>query len=233
MNIMPFDITMEFFLNNKATLESLFLSIIDHLGAFAFAISGIRLASTKQFDLFGAFVVGVVTAIGGGTLRDMILGIPVLWLTSPYYFLTTFAALASTYLFRRYIVKMEYTLFLFDTIGLGLFTAVGITVTLDAGYNMFVAILLGTITGSAGGVMRDLLLNQVPLLFRKDIYAVACIIGGIVYYLCTLVDMTQILTQVLTIITVTAVRFFARATNCSIPIIKLIDFDTHNTDTKK
>lgn len=230
MNILPWDITIKFLFENKDALEMLFLSIIDYLGAFAFAISGIRLASTKKFDLFGAFVVGVVTAIGGGTLRDMILGIPVSWLTSPYYFFTTLAALISTYLFRRYIVKMEYTFFLFDTIGLGLFTAVGITVTLDAGYNMFTAIILGTITGSAGGVMRDLLLNQVPLLFRKDIYAVACVIGGIVYYLCVLMNMEQIITQILTIITVTAVRFYARATKISIPIVKMIDFESCEKD---
>ncbi len=210
---------------NRLLIEKTFLTSIDYLGTFAFAISGIRLASTKQFDIFGAYVVGLITAIGGGTIRDTILDKPVFWTTQPSYFYATLVALLSTFLFRKYIVKMEYSLFIFDAVGLGLFTVVGISVSLDAGYSMFVAIILGTITGSAGGVLRDIILNEIPLLFQKDIYATACIAGGGVYYLCEQIGMPLIATQLLTMFAVIAIRVIARQTNSSIPTIKLFDFE--------
>lgn len=219
MNPLSLDLFIELFVDNRHSIERIFLLTIDYLGAFAFAVSGIRLASAKRFDFLGAFIVGFVTAMGGGTLRDMILGIPVFWTTAPSYFITTLAALLFTIIFRKNLVKMNYTLFLFDTIGLGLFTVVGITVALDAGQTMFIAIILGAITGSAGGVLRDILINEVPLLFRKDIYVVTCISGGVVYYLCTLVEIEQVLTQLLTMAVVILLRLFARYTNISLPPI--------------
>ena len=225
MDTQTFQALMDLLVNNRIIIEEYFLVGIDYIGAFAFAISGIRLASTKQFDFLGAFIVGLVTAIGGGTLRDMILGIPVQWLTSPSYFITTFAALVSTYVFRKYIVRMGYALFLFDTIGLGLFTVVGITVTLDCGYSMFIAILLGATTGCAGGVIRDVLIGEVPMLFRKELYMVSCIIGGLVYYLCTLVAMDQIVIQILTMATVISARLLSKKYNASLPVIRSFDFE--------
>lgn len=209
-------------------MEELFLRVIDYLGTFAFAISGMRLAARKKFDLFGAYVIGFVTAIGGGTIRDILLNKSVFWMTEPSYLICTAVALASVILFRRYIVKLEHTLFLFDTIGLGLFTVVGISVTLSHGYNMLIAIILGAITGSAGGVIRDILINEIPLLFRKDIYAMACVAGGVIYYSCTLLNFNTIITQLLTMFTVIVIRIVARKTNYSLPTLSVIDPEKKN-----
>lgn len=160
------------------------ISILDLLGTFAFAISGIRLASGKNMDWFGAYVIGLVTAIGGGTTRDLLLDVTVFWIQDPSYLLTTAAALLVTLLFKEKIMRWGKPLFLFDTIGLGLFTVVGIGKSMEAGLPSWACILMGTITGSLGGVIRDVLINEVPLLFRRDIYALACVAGGIVFFIC-------------------------------------------------
>lgn len=160
------------------------LQIIDFVGTFAFAISGIRLASAKQFDWFGAYVVGAATAIGGGTLRDVMLDVPVFWMHDGFYLSCTGLALVWVILFRRYLIHMHNTFFIFDAIGLALFTIVGIQKTLDCGLPIWVAVVMGTMTGAAGGVIRDVLINEEPLIFRKEIYAMACIVGGIVFGVC-------------------------------------------------
>lgn len=161
-----------------------FLQIIDFIGTFAFAISGIRLASAKRFDWFGAYVVGAATAIGGGTLRDVMLDVPVFWMHDGIYLLCTGLALVWVILFRKSLVHMHNTFFIFDAIGLALFTIVGIQKTIDCGLPIWVAVVMGTMTGAAGGVIRDVLINEEPLIFRKEIYAMACIIGGVVFGLC-------------------------------------------------
>lgn len=163
-------------------MELNFTLIIDLIGTFAFAISGIRMASGKQIDWFGAYIIGLVTAIGGGTFRDLLLGVTPFWMLDSKYFLTTAVALLATLIFKEKLLKMGHTLFLFDTIGLGLFTVVGITKSLDAGLPIWVCVMMGTITGTVGGVVRDILLNQVPLIFRRDVYAMAAVAGGIVYF---------------------------------------------------
>ncbi len=156
--------------------------LLDLLGTFAFAISGIRLASRKNIDWFGAYVIGLATAVGGGTLRDLLLDLPPIWLKDPRYLLITgFALLVST-VFKSRSVKWTNTLFLFDAIGLGLFTVTGITRSLAMDLPVWTCIIMGTISGSVGGVIRDVLINEVPLIFRKDLYATACIIGGVAYF---------------------------------------------------
>lgn len=158
-----------------------FVDIIDYLGTFAFAMSGIRLASAKRFDWFGAFIVGMATAVGGGTLRDVMLGQSPFWMTQWIYFAINGFALLLFVFFRKQINKVGNTIFLFDTIGLGLFTVVGIQKTLDAGFPIWTANIMGMFTGAAGGVIRDILINEVPLIFRRDIYALACFAGGIFF----------------------------------------------------
>jgi len=161
-----------------------FTQTLDFFGTLAFAISGIRLASAKRFDLFGAYVVGVATAIGGGTMRDMMLGQSPFWMTNPFYLICSAIALLWVIIFRRYLVRQNNTWFIFDAIGLALFTVTGIEKTLVAGFPFWAAIIMGTLTGAGGGVVRDVLINEVPLIFRKEIYALACVVGGIAYYLC-------------------------------------------------
>lgn len=158
-----------------------FVDIIDYLGTFAFAISGIRLASAKQFDWFGAFIVGLATAVGGGTLRDLMLDRSPFWMTQWVYLAITGLGLVLFVVLRKQINRIGNTIFLFDTIGLGLFTVVGIQRTLDAGFPLWTACAMGMLTGAAGGVLRDILINEVPLIFRRDIYALACFAGGIFY----------------------------------------------------
>lgn len=167
-------------------IEITFTQVLDFIGTLAFAISGIRLASAKRFDLFGAYVVGVVTAIGGGTMRDIMLGNQIFWMTNSFYLICSAIALLWVIIFRRLLVRQNNTWFLFDTIGLALFTVTGIekTLTAPAEYPFWVAIIMGAITGAAGGVFRDVFINEVPLIFRKEIYALACVIGGMVYGLC-------------------------------------------------
>ena len=172
-----------------------FSSLIDFLGTFAFAISGIRLASGKQIDWFGAYIIGLVTAIGGGTLRDLLLDVTPFWMLDPNYFIATGWALLATLLFKEQLLRWGNTLFLFDTIGLGLFTIVGITKSLEAGLPFWVCVVMGTITGSLGGVIRDVLLNEVPLLFRKDIYALACVAGGAFYFGCAALQLPKEMTE--------------------------------------
>lgn len=158
-----------------------FVDLIDYLGTFAFAISGIRLASAKQFDWFGAFIVGLATAVGGGTVRDLMLDRSPFWMTQWIYLAINGLALVLFVFLHKQINRVSNTIFLFDTIGLGLFTVVGIQRTIDAGFPLWTAIAMGMLTGAAGGVLRDILINEVPLIFRRDIYALACLAGGIFY----------------------------------------------------
>ena len=172
-----------------------FLQIIDFVGTFAFAISGIRLASAKRFDWFGAYVVGAATAIGGGTLRDVMLDVPVFWMHDGFYLSCTGLALLWVILLRKHLIKMHNTFFIFDAIGLALFTIVGIQKTIDCGLPIWVGVVMGTMTGAAGGVIRDVLINEVPLIFRKEIYAMACVVGGVIFGLCHILDMPTMVTH--------------------------------------
>lgn len=186
-----------------------FTILLDLLGTFAFAVSGIRMASGKQIDWFGAYIIGLVTAIGGGTLRDVLLDVTPFWFLDVKYILTTGLALVAILLFKEKLYQLGSTLFLFDTIGLGLFTVVGITKSIAAGLPFWVCIIMGTITGSVGGVVRDVLLNEVPLIFRKDIYALACVAGGGVYFLCSALDFNADVTAIIAAITVIALRLLS------------------------
>lgn len=197
-----------------------FLTVIDYIGTFAFAISGIRLASAKRFDWFGAYVVGFVTAVGGGTIRDLLLDTPPFWMLQSSYLIVTAAALGFVILFGKYVIRLNNTFFIFDAIGLGLFAVVGIEKSITHGYPMWVGIIMGTITGAAGGVLRDTLINEVPLIFRKEIYALACVFGGLVYYLCLFSGLPPTLTQVISAISVIAVRVLAVKYHISLPNLK-------------
>ena len=194
-----------------------FVTIFDYIGTFAFAISGIRLAAAKKFDIFGAYVVGFVTAIGGGTLRDILLGITPFWMNQASYVIITAVALLFVILFRNTLVRLDNTFFIFDAIGIALFTVVGFEKSMGAGFPVWVNIIMGSITGAAGGMFRDIFINEVPLIFRKDIYAVACVLGGVVYYLCMLLGLGQILTQIIAALSVILIRVLSVHYGISLP----------------
>ena len=186
-----------------------FVQVLDFVGTFAFAISGIRLASAKRFDWFGAYVVGFVTAIGGGTIRDLLLDVTPGWMTDPIYLICTALALLWVILFGKYLIHLHNTFFIFDSIGLALFTVVGVGKSLSVGYPFWVAIIMGSITGAAGGVIRDVFINEIPLIFRKEIYAMACVVGGTCYWLCDSLGMQSYACQVMAGTTVFIVRILA------------------------
>jgi uncharacterized membrane protein YeiH len=197
-----------------------FVDIIDYAGTFAFAISGVRMAASKQFDWFGAFIVGLVTAVGGGTLRDLMLGLNPFWMTAYIYFVITALALLFVVCFHRIINKIAGTIFLFDAIGLALFTVVGFQKTIDAGFADWVAIIMGMFTGAAGGVIRDILINEVPLIFRKDIYAMACCVGGLIYSACLHFGVPVWISQMSCAVSVVVIRILAVRFHWQLPIMK-------------
>lgn len=191
--------------------------VIEFLGTFAFAISGIRWAAYKSFDWFGGYVVGLATAIGGGTIRDVMLGVTPFWMTNSIYMICTAAALLTVIVFKKAIVRFANTWFLFDTLGLALFTVAGLQKTLIEDFPFWVAIIMGCITGAAGGVIRDVLINEVPLIFRKEIYAMACIIGGVAYYACALLHFAPEIAAAACFAIVVAVRLTAVKFHISLP----------------
>jgi len=197
-----------------------FITLCDYSGTFAFAISGIRLASAKKFDWFGAYVIGLVTAVGGGTLRDILLNATPFWMEQTSYLTVSALALLFVIIFRKFTIRLTNTFFIFDAIGLGLFAVVGIVKTLEYGFPMWVAIVMGTITGSFGGMLRDILINEVPLIFRKDIYALACVLGGIIYYLCTFTGLSSPIIQFITAASVFLTRIIAVKYHISVPVLK-------------
>jgi len=204
-----------------------FTTALDLLGTFAFAISGIRWASGKNIDWFGAYVIGLVTAIGGGTTRDVLLDVRPFWMEDPKYLLITGVALALILIFKGRLFRWGNTLFLFDAIGLGLFTVTGISKTMEAGLPIWVCIIMGMITGSIGGVIRDIIINEVPLLFRKDLYAVACILGGIVYFACLHFQVPYY--DLIAALTVIMTRIIAVKFHLQLPLLRSL----HSDDKRK
>ncbi|HLT73143.1 MAG TPA: trimeric intracellular cation channel family protein [Cyclobacteriaceae bacterium] len=197
--------------------------LLDFMGTFAFALSGIRLAAGKQIDLFGAFIIGLVTAIGGGTIRDLLLNLTPFWMLDAKYFAIVGIALMAVLLFKEKIFAFGRALFLFDAIGLGLFTVVGITKTYDLGQPIWVCMVMGIITGSLGGVIRDVLINEVPLLFRKDIYALASLVGGAIYFLSIQLHLSPDITAILAAVSVILIRVLAVKFHIHLPLLEPLD----------
>jgi len=162
----------------------MFFQIVDLLGTIAFSISGVLVALDKRMDAFGVLIIAFVTAIGGGTLRDIMIGIePVSWMTNMTFVYVIIASAVFAVVFRKQISYLRTSLFLFDTIGIALYTVVGVETGLVAGLHPIICIALGTMTACFGGVIRDILCNEIPVIFRKEIYATACILGGFTYFL--------------------------------------------------
>jgi uncharacterized membrane protein YeiH len=157
---------------------------IDILGTIAFAISGVLVAMSKKMDVFGILIIAFVTAVGGGTLRDLLIGeTPVSWMKDITYTYLILGSAVFAMIFKNKINYLRTSLFLFDTIGIGLYTLVGIQKGINADLHPIICIALGTITATFGGVIRDILCNEIPVIFRKEIYATACIVGGTTYFL--------------------------------------------------
>ncbi len=200
--------------------EDIIQQIIEFLGTFAFAISGIRHAAAKHFDWFGGYVCGIAVAIGGGTIRDVMLGVTPFWMTNPFYMICTALALIFVIIFAKHMEGLRNTWFVFDTLGLALFTIAGIQKSLLFGQPYWVAIIMGCITGSAGGVIRDILLNNVPVIFHKEIYAMAAVLGGITYWFLDILMIPIEVTVIASFMVTCMIRFLAVRYHLSLPTLK-------------
>jgi uncharacterized membrane protein YeiH len=193
--------------------------IIDILGTFSFAVSGAFAAKEKRLDLFGVLILAFVTAIGGGTIRDMLIGdLPVSWMQHPWIGWVIAAGAAGSLFFGSRLQQMQKLLNIFDSLGLGLFTIIGIQRGLSHGLSPAVCIALGTITGSFGGVIRDVLLNKVPLIFHKEIYASASIGGGAIYFLLVALHLPEIITAAASIILIFIIRMIVVRYKLHLPV---------------
>ena len=182
----------------------------DLAGTFVFAISGALTAIQRKLDIFGASVIALVTALGGGTIRDILIGRqPVGWLLDNNYLLIIAVGIAVSYIFGQSIQKLRRTLFLFDTIGIGLYTILGLERTLNLGLSMPIAVIMGTVSAVFGGVIRDVLCNEVPLIFRKEIYATACIAGGILFLILTSFQLGRDWAMLITVFFIIILRILA------------------------
>ncbi|MCH9742783.1 MAG: trimeric intracellular cation channel family protein [Proteobacteria bacterium] len=157
------------------------LTILDLMGTIVFAITGLLAASRHQLDLFGAIVLAMVTAVGGGTLRDLILNVPVFWLTHTEYIYIIVATTLMVAFYRRAHVIPVQVLLLLDAIGLAVFSIIGAQKALSLGFADVIAVMMGIMTGVVGGMIRDVLVGEVPLILRKEIYATASFLGASVY----------------------------------------------------
>jgi uncharacterized membrane protein YeiH len=183
---------------------------LDLFGTGVFAISGVLTAIEKRFDIVGTLVIGFVTAIGGGTIRDILIGrFPVGWLTDRSYFIVIFVAYVFAYSLQSVVIKFRRSLFVFDTIGIGLFTILGIQISLSYNLNIENCLTLGVVSACFGGVIRDVLTNEIPLIFRREIYATACFIGGVLYLILRHLQLQDDVSIILSIIAVILIRYFA------------------------
>jgi len=183
---------------------------LDLLGTASFAISGALFAIKKRMDTLGVLIIAFVTAVGGGTLRDILIDTPrITWMSNLNYVYTIFAAVVIAIIFRKKIENLSKSLFLFDTIGLGIFTIVGTEIGLQNDYHPIICVSLGMITATFGGVIRDTLSNEIPLIFHKEIYATACIMGAVTYLILIKFDINLDIIHILTILMVITVRLLA------------------------
>jgi uncharacterized membrane protein YeiH len=196
------------------------LKLIDILGTIAFAVSGVFAAMQKRLDVFGILIIAFITAVGGGTLRDMMLGdLPVSWMRNISYFFIIVLTSAAVVVFNNTINNFQKTLLVFDSIGLGFFTILGIQKGIAFGLHPAICIALGTVTACFGGVIRDISLNNIPLIFQKEIYATACIFGGVFYFFLLKTNLAPDVVDIICISLIFLVRVLAVRFNWSLPAI--------------
>ncbi len=197
-----------------------FFEIVNILGTLSFAISGTSAAMRKELDIFGIVIIAFVTAIGGGTLRDILIGrLPVAWLQDNVAMTVIILGTITTIAFGTWVTKLNYTLFIFDALGLGFCTIIGIQKGMELQFSPGICIALGAMTGCFGGVIRDTLLNEIPLIFRKEIYASACIAGGLAYYGLLYFQVENNLAQVICIVFIVLLRIVVVKYQWSLPSV--------------
>ena len=200
------------------------LYFLDLLGVAVFAISGALVAGRKSMDLLGVVIIAVVTAIGGGTIRDVLLDrSPIFWIDNTTYLLVIIAAAAFTTVYTRYRKPPLKALLIADAFGLALFTISGAQIAEQAGLPWLSVILMGAITGAAGGVIRDVLCAEIPLILRRDIYATAAIAGGSMYVLLQTLGVADLAATLVGMAIVATLRFSAILWGLQLPVFRLRD----------
>ncbi len=193
-------------------------TLIDILGTAAFSVSGVFAAMEKKLDIFGIFIIAFITAIGGGTIRDIMIGYtPVTWMRTGNYSIVIFISATIAMMFYNRIISYDRILIIFDSIGLGFFTVLGIQKGIDYGFRTGLCIALGTITACFGGMARDIVLNQIPHIFQKEIYATACILGGLLYFTLLQTTVPKVAHDSLCIAFVVVIRLLAVKYNWTLP----------------
>lgn len=198
-----------------------FLSLITYLGIFVFALTGALKARTYKMDIFGGLVVAFATAYGGGTIRDLLIGIqPVNWINDNVALMLVFAGTAFTFLLKENVKKFNRTIFFTDAAGLGLFTAAGIQIAIRYGLNEMYALIMGVITATFGGLIADIFCNAVPNLFKRgELYATACALGGIIYLLVRKTSLDANLNLAICVITIIGIRIYSKRKRLMLPEI--------------
>lgn len=198
----------------------LIINYISILGSFVFAISGALTAMNKRFDPIGVFIIAFVTAVGGGTIRDILIeGESVFWLREANYIYFIVGGTILAIIFKSKLGYIQKPLLFFDAIGLGLYTITGVQIGLNHDLNYINCIILGAITGVFGGILRDILVNKIPVIFKKEIYATISITGGIMYLLLLNLQLSKPLLQILPILFMIIVRLVVIYYNISLPTI--------------
>ena len=205
-----------------------FFTLLECAGTFAGAISGVRLASVKRFDWFGAYVIGLVTALGGGTMRDIMLNVQPFWMDTPSYVLTAFAAVVCISIFGRRFIDGQITWYLWDTLSISFFMVIGLEKTLRTSHSWWCAIFMGVITAVFGGVLRDICVNQVPLIFRKEIYALACAAGGVLYLILNAFGVDTRICATLCVVSIFIIRALAIHYHLGVPVLSGRNRFTHH-----
>lgn len=193
--------------------------VLDIIGTVAFAVSGVLTALNRRMDPFGILIVASAAAIGGGTLRDVLIGAPVAWMQDLTYIYVILATTILTVTFRKRIRYIRRSLFLFDTIGIALYTVVGVEKGIAAGFSPVICVVLGTMTACFGGVIRDILSNKIPIIFRKEIYATACILGGMAYFLLAKTALSADFVVIASMLVVMTIRLLAVYFDLSLPSV--------------
>ena len=196
-------------------------SLLDFIGTAAFALSGALTAINKRLDPFGVFIIAFVTAVGGGTLRDMMIGkTPVGWMLDVRYVYVIVIGYILAIIFRKKLDRLRTSLFLFDTIGLGVFTLIGLERGIVFGLHPMICIALGTMTACFGGVIRDILCNEIPVIFRREIYATVCMLGGVVFFALKEINLNQDVLYIITSSVMIVFRLLAVKYKWYLPALK-------------
>ncbi|MBE7630143.1 trimeric intracellular cation channel family protein [Tenacibaculum piscium] len=195
---------------------------LDIVGTFAFAISGALVAMKKQFDAFGVVIIAFVTATGGGMIRDVLINAhPITWIGDINYIWITLIGVAVTFLFRSKIAPLRKTMFLFDTIGISVFTLLGLEKGLAYDLHPFLALVMGMVSAVFGGVLRDVLTRKVPLIFKKEIYASACLAGGVTYLILANFKINENLHFIVSAAVIFIIRSIAVKYKLELPKVKI------------